>query len=170
MPISVTFSVEDFLAGLPAEARAAWEAELPSGSAELAALDNKELWYQYLTQNDDRVRPSHAALHGTYWRADDADAPVPPLDYGCRCFIRYVAAPESAAAVILPEATGQLDSRKAAFTAYLAANLDNYAAITSHAATLPPTNRLQYITDQLKDTGVASNVIRDMAYMILSII
>ena len=32
---------------------------------------------------DDRVRPSHAALHGTVWRLDDPRAPIPPMDFGC---------------------------------------------------------------------------------------
>lgn len=56
---------------------------------------------------DDRVRPSHAALHGTVWRLDDPRAPIPPMDYGCRCTLIHVAAPGRAGAValrIIPQA------------------------------------------------------------------
>jgi hypothetical protein len=42
-----------------------------------------DVWYEYLTQDDDKVRPSHAALHGTVWHAGDPNAPMPPIDYGC---------------------------------------------------------------------------------------
>lgn len=52
---------------------------------------------------DDRVRPSHAALHGTVWRLDDPRAPIPPLDYGCRCSLVHCAAPGTAAAKVLPD-------------------------------------------------------------------
>ena len=66
-------------------------------------LNSSEVMMQFLcTTNDEtgahdpsgspapRVRPCHAALHGTVWRIDDHRAPVPPLDYGCRCALRYV--------------------------------------------------------------------------------
>jgi hypothetical protein len=58
-------------------------------------LDGDEVWYEFHTQQDDRVRPSHAALDGSVWRVGDPDAPVPPLDYGCRCFVTYCAPPAS---------------------------------------------------------------------------
>lgn len=78
------------------------------------ALDSEEVWVQFVTQTgedgehdpeqppDDRVRPSHAAFHGKFFKL--ADAPIPPLDYGCRCAIRYVAKPDSAAAEVMTEA------------------------------------------------------------------
>lgn len=37
----------------------------------------------FMTRADERVRPSHAALHGRVFRLDDPSLPVPPLDYGC---------------------------------------------------------------------------------------
>lgn len=52
---------------------------------------------QFLTQADDRVRPEHAALHGTVWDPYDPERPVPPLDYGCRCYLRPVATSRSVA-------------------------------------------------------------------------
>ena len=45
---------------------------------------------QYLTMEDDRVRPSHAALDGLVLPKDDPfwDTHTPPWDWGCRCRIR----------------------------------------------------------------------------------
>lgn len=62
---------------------------------------------------DDKVRPSHAALHGTVWRLDDPRAPIPPMDYGCRCSLIHVAAPGKAGAIarkLLPEAPAAPES------------------------------------------------------------
>lgn len=69
------------------------------------ALDEEQIFIQYIcntgeetvahdpeTPPDSRVRPAHAALHGRVFRLDES-APIPPLDYGCRCGIRYVAKP-----------------------------------------------------------------------------
>lgn len=52
---------------------------------------------------DDRVRPSHAAFHGQVFKMEDA--PIPPLDFGCRCAIRLCANPESAAALVIKVTT-----------------------------------------------------------------
>jgi hypothetical protein len=68
-------------------------------------LDRTEVMYEYHTQQDDRVRPSHAALEGTTWDLGDPFAPVPPCGINCRCWMTYVAKPKSAAAQIIPEAT-----------------------------------------------------------------
>lgn len=77
------------------------------------ALDSDEVWVQFLCQTgpngehdpeeppDEFVRPSHAAYHGQIFRLDEA--PIPPLDYGCRCAIHYVAKPGSDAAKVLED-------------------------------------------------------------------
>ena len=42
----------------------------------------------YMTQNDDRVRPWHYALQGFTARRDDFPAwMIPPIEWGCRCFL-----------------------------------------------------------------------------------
>ena len=51
----------------------------------------------YMTEADERVRPEHAALHGTVWDADDPNAPVPPLGENCRCWLEFRAKDEEAA-------------------------------------------------------------------------
>lgn len=48
-------------------------------------LDEDEIVYVYLTEADERVRPEHAALHGTVWDPDDPELPIPPLGPNCRC-------------------------------------------------------------------------------------
>jgi hypothetical protein len=81
--------------------------KMPTGGVKVAGegvLLDSSVWFRYVTQEDGRVRPEHRALHGKIFRFDDPNAPIPPLDYGCRCGIEYVAQPGSAAAEILPEA------------------------------------------------------------------
>lgn len=42
----------------------------------------------YMTQNDDRVRPWHYALQGFTERKEDfPDWMIPPIEWGCRCFL-----------------------------------------------------------------------------------
>jgi len=42
----------------------------------------------YTTQGDNRVRPWHMALEGTsYRKADFPEWLIPPIDYGCRCYL-----------------------------------------------------------------------------------
>lgn len=42
----------------------------------------------YMTQNDDRVRPWHYALQGFTERRDDFPSwMIPPIEWGCRCFL-----------------------------------------------------------------------------------
>ncbi len=149
-------------------------AELTKAIGQIAAeaiadggLDGKETWYEYLTQEDDRVRPSHAALHGTRWRADDPDAPTPPLDYGCRCFIRYIAAPNSNAAEILPEAAGPLSNRADAYSKYLNEHVSEWEKIAGEAKKIAPANRYQFILAELQDVGYTLTDSREYAAMIL---
>ena len=82
MPISAPLS------GLPIDDPTRQEAEAQG------VLDADAVFVQLVCQTgpgehdpngtpDDRVRPSHAALHGTVWRLDDPRAPIPPMDFGC---------------------------------------------------------------------------------------
>ena len=42
----------------------------------------------YMTQGDDRVRPWHAALEGFTARRDEFPSwMIPPIEWGCRCFL-----------------------------------------------------------------------------------
>jgi len=159
--IKVSFRVGDLVQDLSKQ-------EL--GELSEGALDGDHVWYEYLTQEDDRVRPSHAALHGTRWRADDPSAPTPPTDYGCRCFIRYIAAPESLASKVLPEASGALSNRNDSFKLWLNDNTDGWKNIAKAAKQLRPVDRLEFIREELIDGGVASSLARDQAFMIMSVI
>ena len=59
--------------------------------------DRSNVRVRIVTQADERVRPSHAALHNTVWHADDSERPVPPFDYGCRCEEEFFAVDEETA-------------------------------------------------------------------------
>lgn len=76
-----------------------------AAESEDADDDEPPVLLMYQTQADERVRPHHAALHGTVWRADDPERPNPPLGFGCRCYMEPVAADAaSARATGLPQA------------------------------------------------------------------
>ena len=90
----------------------------PSDTEPGSAVDS-DVWFEFVTEEDDAVRPSHAALHGTVWRTDDPDAPVPPLDFRCRCSVVFCAPPDSNAAKVLPETQEELTTPAEAFTVYL---------------------------------------------------
>lgn len=161
MGIVVSFSVGDLLKSLSKEETA----DIANGG-----LDGSEVWYRYKTMLDDKVRPSHAALENTLWRADDPDAPTPPLAEGCRCFIEYCAAPDSIASGVLPEADGPLSNRNQSFSNWLDVNVDDWKSIAKTARSYTSVNRLQAIIDDLLDAGYDSGKARDIGYMILSIL
>jgi SPP1 gp7 family putative phage head morphogenesis protein len=62
-------------------------------------VDVFEYW-QYMTMEDDAVRPEHAALDGLILPADSSfwDDHYPPWDWGCRCLVRAISAEEAQAA------------------------------------------------------------------------
>ena len=114
-PIGVqTITGADLDAALDPEERAA---------VAVGAFDGGDVWYEFQTREDDKVRPAHAALDGSVWRVGDPNAPVPPLDYGCRCSIRYVARPGSEAAKVLPPAPGVPTTHASLLAKYLADRL-----------------------------------------------
>lgn len=83
-------------------------------------LDPDAVLVVFRTQHDDRVRPSHAALDGKVFRLDDATRPSPPIDWGCRCFLEYVAAPEDeTATAVLPAAPDEPTTPPVAYGEYL---------------------------------------------------
>lgn len=49
-------------------------------------------WWRYVATLDDRLRPSHRALHNHVWRHDDPawSSIWPPNDWGCRCRVEAV--------------------------------------------------------------------------------
>lgn len=83
------------------------------------ALDPEAVLVCFHTQQDDRVRPSHAALEGKVFRLDDPNRPSPPLDWGCRCYLEYVAPEDSPVAAVLPEAADDPTTPPVAFAEYL---------------------------------------------------
>jgi hypothetical protein len=100
---------------ITAEARAALK--------DRGTLDPDQVLVEFHTQEDDRVRPTHAALDGTTWAPGDPDAPVPPLDYGCRCYVTYKAKPETTAANFLPVTGVSAVRVGVAYARYLDENL-----------------------------------------------
>ncbi len=147
------------------------QVSLPKISSAQETKDGRALdsgvWFKFVTQQDDRVRPSHAALHGTVWRLDDPDAPVPPLDYGCRCGIEYVADPNSPAADVLPEAETDPTTPEKAYSEYLDETLPKWE---KYANQVKGSHREDYVNDlalviQKAEGGTLSDA-RDFAEMI----
>lgn len=85
--VDLSFSIQDLIDITSDE-----EAQIEQGNA----LGDME--QVFITKLDEKVRPSHAALHGTVWDADDPNAPVPPLGYGCRCKLEFRAKTDKIAA------------------------------------------------------------------------
>ena len=156
--LSVSVSVSDLADSLtPANA----------AGVEVGAVNSKQVWYEFLTQNDDRVRPSHRALNGTTWRAGDPNAPVPPLDYGCRCYVRYVGAPGTPAADVLPPATGTPDTQGAAYATFLdkdptlkALGID-WHKVQAAGAAVPVQDRDRTIVAALEAAGMGRGQARE---------
>jgi len=136
---------------------------------EAGHLDSSSVWYEFLTQDDDRVRPSHQALHGTVWRVGDVSAPVPPLDYGCRCFIKYVAKPDSEAAKFLPPAESKPTTQSKAWGDWLDKEAPTWETLLKTAMNTPIEDRLPTLTLAIqKATNKPMVESRDLARMALA--
>ena len=135
-------------------------------------LNGDDVWYSYQTQHDSAVRPSHAALDGTVWRADDPNAPTPPISYGCRCFLKMVAAPGSDAAKSLPVATSSPIPVADAFAIHLDKILPAWQTIAAAVAKLPLAERSQaaYIAVTAADAKLTASDARDVANMVSVIV
>ena len=143
------------------------------------AFDGDDVWFMFRTQDDDRVRPEHEALDGTVWRVGDPAAPVPPLDYGCRCFMEYVARPGSEAAAVLPAADKAPETHGAILTRYLTTTLDmnreRLARILTGLEDVPLGDRLGLATlsvqRRLSAMGLPDNLTtaRPLARMLLAV-
>lgn len=118
---------------------------------------------------DAQVRPEHAALHGSVWRIDDPNAPVPPLDYGCRCAIRYVARRGSpaASAGALPESPSPpIATPEAAYRRWLDAHAPGWKDVANAMAQAPAGDELaagHLAATRLKIPGDRRAVVRMIA-------
>ncbi len=154
------------------------DAEAPPGRE---PMDGDRVWYQYHTQHDNRVRPSHAALDGTVWRVDDPKAPTPPIDWGCRCYRSYCAAPGHVA--LPPPQAPRADSavaqvvgdnprpvrRRIVYAAYLDQHADgDWRALMRAAAPKTPAKQLAFLVDRLQVTGLTAADAREYGMMILA--
>lgn len=142
---------------------------------ESGALDPEQVYVQFLCttasghdpdeQPDDHVRPAHAALHGRVFRLD-AGAPIPPLDYGCRCAIRYVAKPGTMAerALDVTAPSEPEDSVIPAQQEWLDANAEGWRQVAKAASEAPPQERAGVAYKTAKRLGFT----RDIAQLAIS--
>jgi hypothetical protein len=115
---------------------------------------------------DDRVRPSHAAFHGRVFTL--SDAPVPPLDYGCRCAIRYVAAPGSPASEIIDPADSEPTTPAKATEDWLIDNVPELDTLKRSAAAAKSKDALSTVAVKAKKIGVPEP--RSIAQMIIDML
>lgn len=137
---------------------------------------SEDVWVQFIcsTENgydpesepDDRVRPSHAAFHGKVFRMQDA--PVPPLDYGCRCAIRYVAAPDTPATKLVRVADDEPTTTTEATEDWLKDNVDVYDTLKRAAAAASKNDMLSVVTIKAKELGVEDP--RSIATMVVDVV
>lgn len=117
---------------------------------------------------DDRVRDSHKALHGTVWRIDDPTAPIPPINFGCRCGMRYCGAPGSVEAVVLgADAPTPPTTVPVAFADWLNVRLPTWRTYADLAKEQSKPDRLGAVYIALKESGVSGDL-RELARMIVS--
>lgn len=157
----ILVSVEDLLGTIAGADRTALDA---------GAIDPDAVWYVYHTQDDDRVRPSHAALEGTVWRVGDPHAPVPPLDYGCRCYSTMCAPEDSPLAKKLPAppADEEITTAAAHYADYLDGAVPSWSTQWAKKwSKLPSKDQLNVIWNDLKAKGIDSTTAKQYATMII---
>ncbi len=111
---------------------------------------------------DDRVRPSHAAFHGMIFEL--GTCPVPPLDYGCRCAIRYVARPDTPAADVIDETSDEeAITPEQATEKWLEENVDDWKKVAKAAK--DSDDPVSTATDKAKDLDIPQA--RSVAEMIV---
>jgi hypothetical protein len=116
---------------------------------------------------DDRVRASHAAFHGQIFRL--ADAPVPPLDYGCRCAIRYVAKPDTKAAEVLDETASEDPTTPIEATeAWLEEFVPQWRTLSRSAAAATKKEAITSATLKAKELGISDP--RMIAEMVVDVL
>ena len=116
---------------------------------------------------DDRVRASHAAFHGQVFSL--ANAPVPPLDYGCRCAIRYVAKPDTKAAEVLNETASEEPTTPILATeTWLEDNVPEWKTLSRSAAAATKKEAVTAATLKAKQLGVSDP--RMIAEMVVDVL
>lgn len=174
MPISVSFSLDDlpasFVEDLLDEGGTAAQAQVFGGRfAGLGdSLPPAAVWFVYRTQGDDKVRPSHRALEGSVWRSDDPNAPSPPIDYGCRCYIEPVAAPDTAAEHVLPVAEALPQPLGKVYAKALDTHVEHWRAIADAALDQPVAVRLAFIVEALLGVFTTKSEANEYGRMILA--
>lgn len=132
---------------------------------EQGGLDPEQIQYRYCTCQDDRVRPSHAALQGSVWSLGNPFAPVPPLGYGCRCWIEYLAKPGSSAAAVLPAAERPVETKAELFRTALDKHVTGWEDLAAAAAKEKPADQFAYLQHELRKR-MASSDAQQFAMMI----
>ena len=135
-------------------------------AAESGALDEGQVYWQFLCttedgghdpdgEPDDRVRPEHAALHTTVWRLDDALAPVPPCDWGCRCAMRHCAPPDTLAARVTGVETGAIPATLGHhYEKWLTEHRPGWEVIAKAARAAPVAKRIEVAVAMAKAAGM----------------
>jgi hypothetical protein len=111
---------------------------------------------------DPSVRPEHAAFHNTVWRLDDPAAPIPPLDWGCRCAIRYEARPETPAAAVIKTTTSEPATAdpKRLLRTWLDKNVEGWQAVKDAAEAGEPQRAEARAFAAAKNLGISREVAR----------
>jgi hypothetical protein len=165
MSVSITFSSKDFQLSQ----------EQIDAIDDGALASTKGLFFQYVCSTidgqhsadsfpDNRVRPSHAALHGTIWAVDDPNAPVPPIDWGCRCAMRYITTEDSPLADVMAQTNEEPNSMEFHFSEYLDREVNGWEDIYLSVKGRKKADQLGLLYEKVLQKGIKNP--RDIARMI----